>query len=133
MTEEVKKFFETNHFEIIGRVTYSSIKYTDGGLVVVRFLVIKQAPNKTSEDGNKVFDTYGIDMYGEDGENAYNTVKKGDYLWASGRIYIDSFTTKEGKDVNLMKLVAKDYAVVAYDVDNKRYVEVDKTKEDKPW
>lgn len=108
---------EANKFELIGRVNHIEMKYFDNGTVLTRTLIGK----KGKEEGE--FDTFGVNLFGKTAEGFGNDVKKGDYVYITGRVSVNKYTNKEGKTQERLELIGFEFKKVKFDVDAKKYVE----------
>lgn len=118
---------ENNKFEITGRVNYISIKYTESGTGITRVLISKK--NKNEE-----YDAYGINLIGKVAEDIYTDIKKGDYANITGKITVNKYKDKSGKDVERLELLGFEYKKAKYDENVKGFVEdTSKGGEAEPW
>lgn len=121
----------SNTFELIGRVNFIEIKYTESGTAYTRVLLSKKA-----KDDN--YDSFSIVLFGEKAEAASEAIKKGDSAYFTGRLGVNKYTDKtSGKEIEKIELTAFDSKKVEYDTEKKQYVEltpaVASSKSDTPW
>lgn len=108
---------ESNKFEITGKVTFVDIKYTEKGSVITRALMSKKNTQKENE-----YDTYAFTFFGVAAEKFAEAIKKGDFVNITGRIGINKFKSKDGKDVEKYELYGNEFVKVKYDNNAKKYV-----------
>ena len=119
----------SNTFELIGRVNFIEIKYTESGTAYTRVGLSK----KGKEDK---YEKFPIVLFGEKAEAASEAIKKGDSAYFTGRIGENTYKDKEtGKEIEKHEFIAFDFKKVEYDTDKKQYVEVTPVaaKSDTPW
>ena len=110
---------ESNSFELIGRVNYVNLKSLSNGNTLTRVLL--SIKRYKSEE----YDTFPITFFAEVSQDAANRLKKGDYINVVGRLNLDKFKNKEGKDVESISLIGYSFIKVTFDKDQKRFVEVE--------
>jgi single-stranded DNA-binding protein len=110
---------ESNSFELIGRVNYVNLKSLSNGNSLTRVLL--SIKRYKSEE----YDTFPITFFAEVSQDAANRLKKGDYINVVGRLNLDKFKNKEGKDVESISLIGYSFIKVTFDKDQKRFVEVE--------
>ena len=109
-----------NTFELLGRVNYVNIKYTENAKPITR--VLMAIKRYKSEE----YDTYPITFFGEIAEAVSEKVKaKEDYIHVTGRIAVDKYKTKDGKDVEQLSLIGNSYEKVTFDKTKKQFVAVE--------
>ena len=108
-----------NIFELIGRVNYLNLKALSNGNTVTRVLL--SIKRYKSEE----YDTFPITFFGEVSESVADKVAKGDYIHVTGRLNVDKFKNKEGKDVEALSLIANSYEKVTFDKEAKKFVAID--------
>lgn len=114
-----------NNFELIGRVNYINIKYTDSGKCYTRVLLSK----RRGEDDYITFPvTFFNNKNGNVAEEISDAVEKGNYIRARGKLDISKFKAKDGTDVERIDLIGFEFALVEYDKEQGKYVEVTKTE-----
>lgn len=108
-----------NIFELIGRVNYLNLKSLSNGNTLTRVLLsIKKY--KSDE-----YDTFPVTFFGEASESVADKVTKGDYIHVTGRLNLDKFKDKNGKDVESISLIANSYEKVTFDKEQKQFVAID--------
>lgn len=115
-----------NTFELLGRVNYVNIKYTEGGKAITRVLI--SIKRYKSEE----YDTFPITFFGEVAEAVGEKVKaKEDYIYVKGRLGVDKYKTKDGRDVEQLSLIGNEYNKVTFDKTKKQFVVTDAGEEPK--
>lgn len=110
----------SNNFELIGKVNFIDFKILNSGIHINKILLgIFLGKDK---DGNKNYDSCNIIFFGETADLFADSIKKGDYVHISGRINLNKYTTKEGKDVKETQLIGNDFLKVGYDSSAKEFV-----------
>jgi single-stranded DNA-binding protein len=111
----------SNKFELIGKVNYVDVKASEksGNVVTKVLLGIYLGKDK---DGNAQYDSLEITMFGDVAEKFGDDVQKGDSVYVEGRISINKYTNKEGKEVKSCQFIANSYKKVSYDKDKKEFV-----------
>lgn len=119
----------SNTFEIIGRVTFVDFKALESGNTKTRVLISK----KGRKEGE--YETYPITFFGETAEKVFSNIKKGDSLYAKGKLSYNKFVDKTGNQREQIELYGFEYSKVVYDEKNKQYVHagVGTTSESNPW
>lgn len=113
-----------NTFELLGRVNYVNIKYSEGGKAITRVLL--SIKRYKSEE----YDTFPITFFGEVAEAVGEKVKaKEDYIYVKGRLGVDKYKTKDGRDVEQLSLIGNDYNKVTFDKTKKQFVVTDAGEE----
>jgi len=109
-----------NTFELLGRVNYVNIKYTENAKAITRVLIaIKRY--KSEE-----YDTYPITFFGDVAEAVGEKIKaKEDYIHVTGRIGVDKYKSKDGRDVEQLSLIGNTYEKVTFDKTKKQFVTVE--------
>lgn len=109
-----------NVFELLGRVNYVNIKYVESGKAITRVLI--SIKRYKSEE----YDTFPITFFGDMAEAVGEKVKaKEDYIHVTGRINVDKYKTKDGKDVEQLSLIGNSFEKVTFDKSKKRFVAVE--------
>ncbi len=115
----------SNTFELIGRVNFIDIKYTEKGSTYTRVLLSKKA-----KDDN--YDTFPITLFGDKAEAISESIKKGDTVYITGKLGVNRYKDKAGNNVEKMELTGYEFKKVVYDTDKKQYVEATAQTE-LPW
>lgn len=110
-----------NLFELVGKVNYINIKYLPSGKSVTRVLLGKKRYN--SED----YDSYAVTFFGDLSEQVGEQVVKGDYIFIEGRLTIEKYKSKDGKNVENIALIGNSFQKVTYDTEKKAYVATEQT------
>lgn len=109
-----------NIFELLGRVNYVNIKYTENAKAITRVLI--SIKRYKSEE----YDTYPITFFGEIAEAVAEKVKaKEDYIHVTGRIGVDKYKSKDGRDVEQLSLIGNTYEKVTFNKTKKQFVAVE--------
>ena len=109
-----------NVFELLGRVNYVNIKYVESGKAITRVLI--SIKRYKSEE----YDTFPITFFGDMAEAVGEKVKaKEDYIHVTGRINVDKYKTKDGKDVEQLSLIGNSFEKVTFDKSKKQFVAVE--------
>ncbi len=109
-----------NVFELLGRVNYVNIKYVESGKAITRVLI--SIKRYKSEE----YDTFPITFFGDMAEAVGEKVKaKEDYIHVTGRINVDKYKTKDGKDVEQLSLIGNSFEKVTFDKTKKQFVAVE--------
>ncbi len=95
-----------NKFYGVGRLTADpEVRYTQTGKPVTSFtLAINQAPRQGQENGE--VDYIDFVAWGPLAENCGNTLKKGDRVFAEGRLRIRSYEDREGIKRRVSEVIA---------------------------
>ena len=110
----------SNNFELIGKVNFIDMKALEkGGFIVKALLGVYLGKDK---DGNSVYDSFEVTTFNDTAESFGNNVKKGDYVYVAGRMTINKYTNKDGKEVKNIQLIGNAYTLVEYDKDARDYV-----------
>lgn len=116
-----------NIFELLGRVNYVNIKYAEKGKAITRVLI--SIKRYKSEE----YDTFPITFFGDLAESVGEHVKaKEDYIHVTGRINVDKYKTKDGRDVEQLSLIGNSYEKVTFDKSKKQFVAVEGQGEPAP-
>ena len=108
-----------NTFELIGRVNYLNLKALNNGNTLTRVLL--SIKRYKSEE----YDTFPVTFFGETSEDIADKIKKGDYIHVTGRLNLDKFKSKDGKDVESISLIGNSYEKITFDRDKKEFVVVE--------
>lgn len=113
-----------NFFELVGRIGWIEIKYSDNGTAICRiFLGVKKSKDKW--DNVPITFLQSVDNKNKVAENLAEQHKKGDYIRVKGVINIDKFTPKNGdKEVEKISLIGRSFNAVRFDEFEKRFVDV---------
>ena len=114
-----------NEFTLSGRVNFIDIKYLESGKCFTRVLL-------SLKERNGEYVSYPITLFntskGKIAEDISEEVKKGDTVEIKGKLTIDKFKSKTGEDVERIGLIGFEFAKLAWDDRQKKYVKV--TSED---
>lgn len=108
-----------NTFELIGRVNYLNLKALNNGNTLTRVLL--SIKRYKSEE----YDTFPVTFFGETSEDIADKIKKGDYIHVTGRLNLDKFKSKDGRDVETISLIGNSYEKITFDRDKKEFVVVE--------
>jgi hypothetical protein len=113
----------SNKFELIGNANYIDFKFSEksGGCICKVLLGIYLGKDK---EGNKQYDSVEITLFGDTAEKFGEDIKKKDSVYLEGRIAINKYTSKDGKDMKAYQFIANSYSKVEYDKDKKEFVPV---------
>ena len=110
-----------NEFTLSGRVNFIDIKYLESGKCFTRVLL-------SLKERNGEYVSYPITLFntskGRIAENIAEEVKKGDTVEIKGKLTIDKFKSKTGEDVERIGLIGFEFAKLAWDDRQKKYVKV---------
>lgn len=111
----------SNKFELVGNANYIDLKFSEksGGCIAKVLLGIYLGKDK---EGNKLYDSIEVTLFGDTAEKFGDDVKKKDTIYVEGRIGINKYTNKDGKEVKAYQFIANSYAKVEYDKDKKEFV-----------
>ena len=104
-----------NTCELIGRCNYVDFKSLENGKTYTRVCLSKKA-----KDDN--YNAFWITFFGDTSEKVAEKIQKGDYIHVAGKLDIDKYTSKEGKQVEAIKLIGFDAQKVSYDQNKKEFV-----------
>ena len=114
-----------NEFTLSGRVNFIDIKYLESGKCFTRVLL-------SLKERNGEYVSYPITLFntskGTTAEDMAEEVKKGDTVEIKGKLTIDKFKSKTGEDVERIGLIGFEFAKLAWDDRQKKYIKV--TSED---
>ena len=110
---------KTNNFELIGKVNFVDVKMLDSGSYLTKILLGIYLGKK---DGATNYDSINITFFGETAEKFAETIKKGDQIYIDGRISVNKYTNKEGKEVKDIQFIGNDFFLVEYDKELKEYL-----------
>lgn len=119
--------FNSNRFEITGRVGYVKLTALSNGNSMIRVLISK----KSRKEGE--YDTYGINFFGDVAEQIAQMIQKGDTINAVGRIDYNKYKDKLGNEREELRLVGNEYTKVVYDESKRDYVAVNEVTTKAPW
>ena len=118
----------SNKFELIGNVNFIDVKALEkGGFITKILLGIYLGKDKA---GNAQYDSVEVTMFGDIAEKFGDDVKKKDAVYVEGRITINKYTNKDGKEVKTYQFMANSYKKVTYDKAKKEFVA---ESDDLPW
>lgn len=122
----------SNQFELIGRINYLDIKYNEKGSCILRILMSKKGKEENS------YNSFPITMFNKTAQDFAETIQKGDSARITGKLGINKYTSKEGKEIEKLELIGNSFAKVKYDETKKEYIQQDEapttqTDEEIPW
>lgn len=110
-----------NEFTLSGRVNFIDIKYLESGKCFTRVLL-------SLKERNGEYVSYPITLFntskGTTAEDIAEEVKKGDTVEIKGKLKIDKFKSKTGEDVERIGLIGFEFAKLAWDDRQKKYIKV---------
>ena len=110
-----------NEFTLSGRVNFIDIKYLESGKCFTRVLL-------SLKERNGEYVSYPITLFntskGKIAEDIAEEVEKGDTVEIKGKLTIDKFKSKTGEDVERIGLIGFEFAKLAWDDRQKKYVKV---------
>ena len=110
-----------NEFTLSGRVNFIDIKYLESGKCFTRVLL-------SLKERNGEYVSYPITLFntskGKIAEDIAEKVKKGDTVEIKGKLTIDKFKSKTGEEVERIGLIGFEFAKLAWDDRQKKYVKV---------
>ncbi len=118
----------SNKFELIGNADFIDIKALEkGGFITKTLLGIYLGKDR---NGNAQYDSVEVTMFGDIAEKFGEEIQKKDSVYVEGRISINKYTNKEGKEVRTTQFIANSYKKVVFDKDTKGFVEANDSL---PW
>ena len=118
----------SNKFELVGNANFIDVKATEKGSFIAKALLgIYLGKDK---DGNKLYDSVEVTMFGDIAERFGDSIKKKDAVYVEGRIGINKYTNKDGKEVKAYQFIANSFKKVTFDTDKKEFVEA---SDSLPW
>lgn len=112
-----------NKFEILGRVNWIEIKYSEKGSCFTKILLAKKLPKKDEYESFPI--TFFNTRNGDTAERLAETVKEGDYIRVTGKLginrYIPKGQTRVKEDV---ELIGWGFQKVKWDSEQNKYVDV---------
>lgn len=118
----------SNAFELTGRVSFVDFKALESGTTKTRILISK----KGRKEGE--YETYPITFFGEKADLVYSNIKKGDSVYAKGKLGYNKFVDKAGNAREQIELVGFEFVKVEYDSKENKYVPVGGSiSEPNPW
>lgn len=110
----------SNKFELIGNANFIDIKALEKGGVITKVLLgIYQGKDK---DGNSQYDSVEVTMFGDIAEKFGDSISKKDAVYVEGRISINKYTNKEGKETKAYQFIANSFKKVTFDKGKKEFV-----------
>jgi single-stranded DNA-binding protein len=111
----------SNKFELIGNVNYLDIKVSEkkGSFITKALLGIYLGKDK---EGNTQYDSVELTMFGDIAERFGEDIKKKDAVYVEGRINVNKYTNKDGKEVKTYQFVVNSFKKVTFDKDKKEFV-----------
>ena len=110
-----------NEFTLSGRVNFIDIKYLESGKCFTRVLL-------SLKERNGEYVSYPITLFntskGTTAEDMAEEVKKGDTVEIKGKLTIDKFKSKTGEDVERIGLIGFEFAKLAWDDRQKKYIKI---------
>lgn len=118
----------SNKFELIGNANYIDVRATEKGSIITKVLLgIYLGKDK---EGKALYDSVEITLFGDVAEKFSEEIQKKDNVYLEGRIGVNKYTNKEGKEIKNIQFIANSYAKVAFDKDKKEFVVAG---EELPW
>lgn len=118
----------SNKFELIGNANFIDVKALEKGTFLIKALLgIYLGKDK---DGNAQYDSVEVTMFGDVAERFGDDIKKKDTVYVEGRISVNKYTNKEGKEVKAMQFIVNSFKKVTFDKDKKEFVEA---SDSLPW
>lgn len=111
----------SNKFELIGNVNYLDVKVSKekGNFITKILLGIYLGKDR---NGNSQYDSVEVTMFGDIAERFGENIKKKDAVYVEGRISINKYTNKEGKEVRTPQFIANSFNKVTFDKDKKEFI-----------
>lgn len=110
---------KTNEFELIARVSFVDIKYTQKGLAYTRLLLSKRKANKEDVE----YQSFNVTLFGDVAEKAGN-YEKGANVHITGVLSTSKYE-KDGKQVERLELIGNTIELVDWNDETKKYEVVD--------
>lgn len=118
----------SNKFELIGNANYIDVKATEKGNIITKVLLgIYLGKDK---EGKALYDSVEVTLFGDEAEKFSNEIQKKDSVYLEGRISLNKYTNKEGKEIKNIQFVANSYTKVTFDKDKKEFIAAG---EELPW
>lgn len=93
-----------NSVILIGRTTGEpGITYTPSAMAIAKFCIAVDRPPK---DGKKEADFVNVKAFGKTAENCGRFLQKGKNVGIQGRLKIDKYTDKEGRNASYTEVIA---------------------------
>ena len=121
----------SNKFELIGNVNYLDVKVSEKKGSFITKILLGIYLGKDS-NGNAQYDSVEVTMFGDVAERFGDDIKKKDAVYVEGRIGINKYTNKDGKEVKAYQFVANSFKKVTFDKDKKEFV-ADAESDSLPW
>lgn len=111
----------SNKFELIGNVNYLDIKVSEkkGSFITKALLGIYLGKDK---DGKAQYDSIELTMFGDIAEKFGEEIKKKDAVYVDGRIGINKYTNKDGKEIKTYQFIVNSFKKVSFDKDKKEFI-----------
>lgn len=109
-----------NTVTLIGRLNWQEIKYFESGKSIVRALISEKQGDEWVTFPVTIFDTKKHIC-----EDFAGRAKKGDYVKVSGKLGIDKYKTKDGKDVEKICINVFEVEFVKWNPASKKFEPVD--------
>lgn len=118
----------SNKFELIGNANYIDIRATEKGNFIAKVLLgIYLGRDK---DGNGLYDSVEVTLFGDTAEKFGNSVQKKDSVYLEGRITVNKYKNKDGVEISKPQFIANSFTKVVFDKDRKEFVT---SGEELPW
>ena len=118
----------SNSFELIGNANYIDLKALEKGSFIAKVLLSIYLGK--DRDGKGLYESVEVTLFGDVAQKFGDEVQKGNLIHVSGRIGINKYTNKEGKEIKAYQFIANSFAKVNFDKDKKEFVAVEN---DLPW
>ena len=113
-----------NSFELLGRINWLDIKYTDSGTCFTKIMLAKKKP-KTDNKYESFLITFFNTKNDNTAEKLANICKKGDYIRVKGQLGISRYAPKNADKVQeKIVLTGWTFVPVAWDDEQKKYVDI---------
>ena len=111
---------ENNKFELTGKVNFIDQKYLDSGSYLAKILLGLYLGK--DKDGKAKYESVNVTFFGEPAEQFGGQVTKGDYIHVTGRVNVNVYTNKDGKEVKDIQFIGNEFVKVEYDAKTKEFV-----------
>lgn len=111
----------SNKFELIGNANYIDVKVSEKKGSFITKVLLGIYLGKDS-NGNAQYDSVELTMFGDVAERFGNDIKKKDAVYVEGRINVNKYTNKDGKEVKTYQFVVNSFNKVTFDKNKKEFV-----------
>lgn len=109
-----------NEFELIARVNFKDLKYSQKGVAIGRLLLSKRKAN----NDNVEYQSFPVTLFNAEAEKLGN-IDKGDMVHVTGSLSTSKYE-KDGKQIEKIELIANSVEIVDWNEEKKEYQVIDK-------